>query len=445
MTDWARRAWLRYWGCEGSAKLLGVQRALFFGVLFLTLRGFGQAPFAPVDGWSLLDPVFWEPAFPWRYLTPDGPPPRALVVIGARLLELSVAMSCLGLFTRVSTVTAAVSGFLMLPYAGCWGVHYHQTSISGLMLLVLAFSRCGDGFSLDALFWPKTELGASHHYGWPGRMACLALSMVFFAAGVEKLRKSGLEWIFSDNLSLTLTRGFYFPFTGTPRTDLGLTIAQSTSLCLILALLTIFFELFYPLGLLAHATRHKWLLIMPIGGALAICGFNILLGKSFYALVVAHVFWLPMGREEPAILPLGLARKILALSLTITVASSFAIAFRRSPFPFSCYVMYSTITPHSLTRYYPFAVKDDVEIPLWTENETMLAPTNRWVVGEALERYATNPEGLERVLSCLAGLAAENGHEFNEIRAYKCHWELRSGAPNILEPERELFGSFRSP
>ncbi len=95
--------------------------------------------------------------------------------------------------------------------ANSFGGIEHAHTILVFVMASLALSRCGDGWSFDWLLriarrrWSAAEeTPVSGEYTWPVRMVWLTMACIFFAAGVAKVRKGGLEWISSDTLAIYL-------------------------------------------------------------------------------------------------------------------------------------------------------------------------------------------------------------------------------------------------
>lgn len=63
-------------------------------------------------------------------------------------------------------------------------------------------------------------------YRWPIRFVWVAMAFIFCAAGISKLRHSGLDWIGSDNLSLLSLRQQYHLSDGEPLTNWGISVAD---------------------------------------------------------------------------------------------------------------------------------------------------------------------------------------------------------------------------
>ena len=90
------------------------------------------------------------------------------------------------------------------------------------------FSRCGDAWSIDALIRKgrganKTQGPAemSGEYTWPVRMIWAVIVMIYFVAGVSKVRHSGFEWINSDTMHNILIWHSYHMASADPLTAWG--------------------------------------------------------------------------------------------------------------------------------------------------------------------------------------------------------------------------------
>ena len=141
-----RERWMTFWFAPVPPLNLGVCRALFFGAFFLF--------YLPQDfaRWGGLPGAFWAPVPPFEALGLPVPPPEALAWAGG-IWKAALALGCLGLLTRASTAASFVLGFYLLglPQNFVGGVPYHYDMLVVLALGILAFSRCGDGFSADHL------------------------------------------------------------------------------------------------------------------------------------------------------------------------------------------------------------------------------------------------------------------------------------------------------
>jgi hypothetical protein len=265
---------------------LGICRILFFlGVMTFNIpRG--------VASWGNVSRLFWRPV--WLFKTFHLPLfTSAHLQIFVTVWGISLALSCIGLFTRVGTIVAVVMGTYLLGLPHNFGKVSHGDPILIFIMLFFAISRCGDAFSIDALIRRKRRKPKPHRsgeYTWPIRMAWIMLSIVFCAAGATKLIRSGTAWITSDNLQMLLLQ-HYFTLTDPP-TKIGLLIARHPMLCHTLAAMTILVELSFPLALFSRRLRR---ILVPAAFFMQV-GIGIAMGVYFTQFMISYLFWLPWRR-----------------------------------------------------------------------------------------------------------------------------------------------------
>jgi hypothetical protein len=272
--------WKRYWFAPQGATTLGVCRIAFFALLFAYYL---TQAFSP---WGEAPRSFWKPI--WAFEEFDIPV-LGVTAMGAcgTAWKVALALSCIGLFTRVSTAAAFVLGFYLLGLRHSWGKAGHEDAATVLILLTLAFSRCGDALSLDSLLRRRAHgegydriAQPSGEYRWPIRAIWLIFAMVFFNAAVAKLRESGLHWAWSDNLAVLMVRLNYF---NKPKTDWGLFLANLPGFGKGMGVSALAVELFAPLLLFSRAAR--WVLVPS--AFLMQLGHRSLLGVDFTVFMFA--------------------------------------------------------------------------------------------------------------------------------------------------------------
>jgi len=275
------QAWNRFWFEPASATDLGVCRMMFFAGLFLF--------YLPVDftEWGHVSTAFWMP-LPMFSLLHLGPASPAALDSLSTVWRIALIFSAIGLFTRSSTIVAAVLGFYLLGLPHNFGHTYHFDALLVLALVVIAFSRAGDAWSLDALI-ARREVSPSAEYTWPIRMIWAAMALVFFAAGLAKLRHGGLDWIFSANMEMILRRSAYHTSDADPITTLGLWIASHAWLSRLLAAFSVVAELGFITALVSRRARAFF---VP-AAALLLVGIRITMGPTFGGFLIANVFWVP--------------------------------------------------------------------------------------------------------------------------------------------------------
>ena len=275
-------AWSRFWFKPSSPIDLGVSRVLFFAGVF--------AMYAAEDFrlWGTVSDAFWLPlplftVLHLRVLSPD-----ALGVLQV-VWRVALVSSAVGLFTRTSMAIAAVLGTYLLGLPHNFGQTYHFDALLVIAFSVLACSRAGDACSIDAWRSGRRQPQPSGEYTWPIRTVWVAMSLVFFAAGLAKLRYGGLAWITSGNMSILLTRALYHVSDADPLTRVGLWIAGHHWLASALAASAVITEVAFPAALVSRRAR---LILVPAAIAMLIA-IRVMMGPTFGGFLVANVFWVP--------------------------------------------------------------------------------------------------------------------------------------------------------
>jgi hypothetical protein len=272
-----RSRWDRFWFAPASPLGLGITRALLLGGFLWAYRRNDFAAYASVS------PLFYG-------VTWFRPPiaPEAWILAMHRVFLLALALGCVGLFTRAATALAFVLGAYLLGIDANFGRVHHNDLPVVIALGVLAASRAGDGFSLDALR-RRARAPQSGEYRWPLRAIQLALATAFFAAGVAKLRHSGLDWITTDNLRLQLIERHYALV---PSRGWGLRLVPFPLLCNAVAAATVAIELAYPLSLGSARARA----VLVPASLLMLVGFALLFGPRFTTFAILSLVWVPWDR-----------------------------------------------------------------------------------------------------------------------------------------------------
>jgi glycosyltransferase involved in cell wall biosynthesis len=278
----------RFWFRPAPPDDLAVARLVFFGGLALFYAGQHFAV------WSDVTPALWQPI--WLLDRLNIPVFSAPIVFTLEIIwKLSLATSAIGLMTPVSIATAAVLGTYLLGLPHNFGQTYHFDAVLVLAFWILAFSRAGDAWSVDAVI--RGARGGvrpkwSGEYRWPVQLVLVALSFVFFAAGFAKITRTGLEWITSDHLGLLLNRVQYHISDADPLVDWGVAIANLPAAASLIAFTTIFVETTYPIALFSRRLR----LPIVLAGIGLIVGIRSLMGPTFEHFLLINVFWVPWSR-----------------------------------------------------------------------------------------------------------------------------------------------------
>ncbi|HSD45743.1 MAG TPA: hypothetical protein VLB87_03940 [Pyrinomonadaceae bacterium] len=147
---------------------------------------------------TIMRPTGAMKLLPWSFydqlLTPRG----MTILKGAMIVSL--LLSTAGLVTLISTKT---SFLLVLFYQGLvrsFGHFNHDEMLAVYCLAVLAFTPCGDEFSLDERFRKTKRERPAFAYAYPILLMQLLMAWVYFSSVLIKLRTAGLSYLSKDNL-----------------------------------------------------------------------------------------------------------------------------------------------------------------------------------------------------------------------------------------------------
>jgi hypothetical protein len=283
------RRWNDFWFAPGSPATLGICRALFFGTLLLW-----QWPhdFRP---WGAYSSVFWMPIWLFDTLGMPAFPPHIIGVIQAAW-KTALFLSAIGLFTVPAMSVAFLTGVYLMGLPHNFGQTQHFDTLVVFASGALAFSRAADAYSVDA--WIAARRGRVRvaadrgEYTWPIKFVWVAMALIFCAAGISKLRHSGLDWIFSDNLALLLQRQQYHISDGEPWTNWGLWVAAHPWIARSMAGASVCIETLFPLALFSRTARF----VLVPSGLLFLVGIRALMGPTFEQFMMCYVFWVPWDR-----------------------------------------------------------------------------------------------------------------------------------------------------
>lgn len=179
------------------------------------------------------------------------------------LTALVLFLGIIGWKTRVIIPLGAFCYLLLGGIIRQYTWFFHTGLIPTYVLAVLSLTPCGDGLSVDR--WWKVSRGQSvlnaerpaPIYGW-SRYACwVVIALSYVAAGMSKLRKSGLFWWDASNMRSYLYSGTLDPM----QSDWGLSVQLNHAPDILFALLGIagiYGEIAFGLVLFSRIAR--WIL-----------------------------------------------------------------------------------------------------------------------------------------------------------------------------------------
>lgn len=180
-----------------SAFALGVVRSVVHGTFLISilLTSFSALGSLPV---TILRPTGAMKLLPWSLYDQLQSPSGMLILKTA--IVLSLLASTAGFLTSISTKT---SFLLVLFYQGLlrsFGHFNHDEMLPVYYLAVLAFTPCGDEFSLDDLLRKNRRERPLFAYAYPILLMQVLMAWTYFSSAIIKLRVAGLKYLSADNL-----------------------------------------------------------------------------------------------------------------------------------------------------------------------------------------------------------------------------------------------------
>ncbi|CAN5425489.1 hypothetical protein BH10BDE1_BH10BDE1_04540 [soil metagenome] len=268
---------------------LGVTRFVYFALVFYLV---GVERYF-LD-WQNVPTEFWLPTGP--LLAFDRPP--LSIEVHTWLFYFwrwSLPACALGVGYRVLAPLNFIAGFILMNYAHSFGYQTHTYMPVLLVGLTLSFSAASDVLSLDSILFRKWLKPSNdvRLYALPLRIAQLTFCLVFFSAGISKLRAGGVEWFTTDTLRN------YFLLSSILYEDINAVAHQFRLnhalysipwLCHVLAFLTITLELSAPLAFFKR--RAAWIIVPALFFAQVFIFFTIFVNFRIYlAAYAAWVNW----------------------------------------------------------------------------------------------------------------------------------------------------------
>ncbi len=318
--------WSHFWFAPVELLPLGILRIVLIGYLFFTL----PERFLVLHWSQDMPQEFMVLGLALRY----SPIPYPLIDPWIEYFEIALrilgALATLGIFTRISLGFFTIGYWYLAAVDSAWGWHDHGPSLVAQVLLVLCIAPGVSALSIDRFFLNRSST-LRNRLGiglvgkrWGFQMIFVLLSLFYFTSGFSKLRYGGVQWMNGETLSFYLSgksvsnriQQYGSSASVTPdekwRDGVGLDhylygarpsllakqIADSKILCAILAIGTIFFEMFFILILLGGPLRD----LLLICGAVFHASIYFLMGISFFPWILIElclVNWCRVFRRQP--------------------------------------------------------------------------------------------------------------------------------------------------
>lgn len=275
---------------EATAGALGAIRMWTCAILLLTTF------------WEDLGTIAWLPAelrhsrglLGYFYRLPLGLDKLVSSEAGLRsfqtLTEIMLFLALIGWGTRVVIPVAAFFYFLLLGILIDYSFFWHQNLVPLYVLIVLSFTPCGDGWSVDRLWKiyrgravPEADR-SSIAYGW-ARYACWAtIALPYVANGLSKLEGGGLFWW----NPISMRTNLYMDTLNPREYDWALSLHLVHAPDILFALIGIFAlisETFFGLVLVSRVARR----IFPVAAMMMHTGIFLLQRILFFDLILLQL------------------------------------------------------------------------------------------------------------------------------------------------------------
>ncbi len=191
-----------FWARDSATNLALLRIATFSALWWLLCSEPIVRAMAYREVWTVPQSIGW--------LFTLVPPEESLVRAGVEICKLLCLFGILGVFTRTNAALCALAGIYLIGIAASLKVdHCHHVI---WFLLILSVARSSDRLSLAAAIGQRSpHPERSLQYGVPLRMAWLLIGIIYFFPGLFKLWTTGIDWIWTDNMSnVIMSRTFPF-------------------------------------------------------------------------------------------------------------------------------------------------------------------------------------------------------------------------------------------
>ena len=281
-----------------SAFALGVSRVVVHGTFLLSalITSFAALGRLPV---TILRPTGAMKLLPWSFydhlLTPSG-----MTMLKVSLV-LSLLASTAGFLTPISTKTSFLFVLFYQGLVRSFGHFNHDEMLGVYCLAVLAFTPCGDEFSLDQWLRKIKRDRPLFAYAYPILLMQLLMAWVYFSSALIKLRGAGLSYLSPDNLP---SLAIYHSLDNLHDTSFRLAfwLPHARAYLPVVMALVLLWELLFPLAV--FFSRLRWLLL---GGGIVFHLSTLFFMNIFFphqlALYLLFINWDAFRKSDQFQLP----------------------------------------------------------------------------------------------------------------------------------------------
>jgi hypothetical protein len=271
-----------------DASALGMVRAAICGFVLvnLLLTDFVDLGRLPT---TVMRPTGAMQIFPWRFydtlVTPTG-----MLALKCGLI-LSLAAAAAGYFTSAATKSAALLFLFFEGLVRSFGHFNHDEMPVVYILIVLAFTPCGDAFSLDSLLGRVRKRASDIAYGYPILLMQALLAWSYFSSALIKLRVAGFGYFNPDNLpSLAILHSLDNLHDTHYR--LAFLLPRMREIMTLVVIVVVLWEVAFPLAIVSKIARRVILLF----GVLFHLGTIFFMNVAFPYHIAAYAVFIDWPR-----------------------------------------------------------------------------------------------------------------------------------------------------
>jgi hypothetical protein len=196
----------------------------------------------------------------------------------------------IGLFTRTSAFVFGLGNWLVISHVYSYGEEHHPEAILAIFLMLLAFSPSGKRLSIDAFLESYRQSRNRPRLSetvWPLKLTQVLLCFAYVSTGLAKVLYGGFEWMNGYTLQQIILSSAV-----ARDIPLGIWLAQQHTLCILLSVGVIMFEVFFFVSLLVPRTLPYFLL----GGMLLHLGIYFSEGSDFFQYIILYSVFLDFDK-----------------------------------------------------------------------------------------------------------------------------------------------------
>jgi predicted DCC family thiol-disulfide oxidoreductase YuxK len=287
---------------ETTPGTLGAMRVWICGILLL----FTLTEDLPSIAWLPVETRQPGGVMAWMYALPFGFDKLVASEAGLHvfqlLTELLLFFGMIGLGTRLVIPIGAIFFFLLLGVLQDYSFHWHQGWMPLYLIIILSFTPCGDGWSVDRLWrvirgQPVPDRDrALPVYGWARYSCWVAIAVSYWETGLCKLRYGGLSWWDPEGLRATFYQDNLIPREYDWTWSLSLTQAHDPLIGL-MGIFVIGFESLWITVLFFRIARKIW----PVLTAMFHTGVFIFQKILFIDLILMQLLFFDLTGVRKAI------------------------------------------------------------------------------------------------------------------------------------------------